>query len=213
MSTTLTVNRREDFKRSTLTSLRAEGNFPAVVYGYKVENTPIYIDSAEFTKTIREVGRNGVISLKVGGEMRNVVLTDYQIDPIKNYMVHADFLVVNMNEEIEADVKIELVGEAPGVKDGGVLQQPLHEVSITAKPDQIPESIKIEIDRLQVGESITIGDLKDHSTYEINLEDERVVASILAPRQEEEINSGEEQEAGHPQNEEGRETEPNGGNQ
>ncbi|MEI5909495.1 50S ribosomal protein L25/general stress protein Ctc [Bacillus spongiae] len=208
MSATLQVMKREDFKRSSLTHLRKEGNFPAVVYGYQIESTPIYLDTAEFIKTIRQVGRNGILSFNVGGQLRNVVLTDYQVEPIKNEIIHADFLVVNMSEEMNANVKIELVGEAPGVKDGGVLQQPLHEVSITAKPDKIPEVLKVEIDRLQVGENITIGDLKDHSTFEINLEDDRVVASILAPRQEAEINSGEEQEAGHPQNEEGRETEP-----
>ncbi|WP_433746117.1 50S ribosomal protein L25/general stress protein Ctc [Falsibacillus pallidus] len=207
MATVLEAKTREKGKRSDLRKLRMEGNFPAVVYGNKADNETIYVSEADFIKTIRESGRNGVISLKYDGNTQNVILNDYQADTIKNEILHADFLVVDLSAEIDADVRVELTGTAAGVKDGGVLQQPLHEVSVTAKPNDIPESIQVDVSELQVGEVVTIGDVKGKYSVTINHEDDETVASILAPRQEEEISTGEQQEPGVPENEEGRETE------
>jgi large subunit ribosomal protein L25 len=207
MAVQLKASGRTGDKRSDLTKLRHQGSIPAVVYGYKVDNTPISIDSIAFIKTMREAGRNGIISLDIDGKKQNVVLSDYQQDHIKDAVIHADFLAVNMSTEMDADVRVELVGESAGVKDGGVLQQPLHDVSVTAKPSDIPDSVQVDISELQVGDSITVGDIKGSYSFTINTEDDMTIASVLAPRQEEEISSGEEQEPGTPDNEEGRETE------
>jgi large subunit ribosomal protein L25 len=201
--------RSSNSQKSSLNRLRAEGNIPAVIYGSKMDSKPVYVDSIEFIKTIREVGRNGIISLDVDGSKTDVMLSDYQQDSIKGDILHADFFAVNMKEERSATVRVALVGEAPGVKDGGVLQQAVHELSVTATPANIPQSIELDISNLQVNENLTVGDLKNSSgSYTINDEDSLVLVTILPPKQEEEINSGEEQEPGHPDNEEGRETEP-----
>lgn len=193
-------------KGSNLRRLRQEGNIPAVVYGRNSESKPIYINSIEFLKTIRENGKNGVISLDVGGSQHDVMLTDYQQDHIKNEVLHADFLTVDKSSKVNASVRINLVGDAAGVKDGGVMQQPVHEVNITSTPGSIPPSIDVDVTKLQVGENLTIADIKT-GNYEINDDENTVLVSILPPKQEEEINSGEEQEPGQPENEEGRETE------
>lgn len=209
MTTTLQAKERKDFKRSALKMIRQNGNIPAVVYGSKLDSKAVYVSSADLTKTIRTVGRNGIISLDVEGSQHDVVLTDYQED-LKKEIIHVDFLAVDKSSNINVNVRLALVGEAAGVKDGGVLQQPLHELSITAKPDQIPQQVEIDVTQLQVGDTLTVADIKTGGTYSINHEDEEVVASILPPKQEEEINSGEQQSEGHPENEEGRETEPIG---
>ena len=159
----------------------------------------------ELLKTIKDVGRNGVIALDVDGSKQNVILTDFQKDPLKNGFVHVDFLAVDMLKELTTDVRIALIGDAAGVKDGGVLQQSLHQVSITATPANIPQSIDIDVTNLQVAETITIADIKGNSDFTINHEDDEVVASILPPRQEEEISTGEKQNEGIPENLEGRE--------
>jgi large subunit ribosomal protein L25 len=203
MSAVLKANER---KGSNLRSLRQQGNIPAVVYGRNSESKSIYINSIEFLKTIRENGRNGVISLDVEGNKQNVMLTDYQQDYIKNEILHADFLAVDKSSKVNASVRINLVGDAAGVKDGGVMQQPIHEVSITATPGSIPQSLDVDVSQLQVGENLTLADLKA-GDYELNDDENTVIVSILPPKQEEEINSGEEQEPGAPENEEGRETE------
>ncbi|MGE8207416.1 50S ribosomal protein L25/general stress protein Ctc [Heyndrickxia sp. NPDC080065] len=206
MATALEAKKRENKQRSELKNLRDLGNIPAVIYGYKAENTPIYVSEADFLKVIRETGRNGVISLNVDGDKRNVILNAYQEDSIKKDIIHIDFLAVDMEAEIEANVRVELVGECQGVKDGGVLQQPVHELSVLAKPNELPESIQVDVSNLQVGDTISVADIKGTFSYQITQEDELTIASVLAPRQEEEISTGEEQEPGIPDNLEGRET-------
>ncbi|MBB2481438.1 50S ribosomal protein L25/general stress protein Ctc [Bacillus sp. APMAM] len=206
MVAVLEAKKRNNKQHSELQQLRNNGNIPAVVYGYKIENTPIYVNEAEFTRTIREAGRNGVISLNLEGQKQNVILNEYQEDSLKKNIVHLDFLAVDLSAEIEANVRIEIVGESAGVKDGGVLQQPVHELSVTAKPNDIPDAIRVDVANLQVGETITVADIRGNYPFSINHEDEETITSILPPRQEEEISTGEQQESGMPENLEGRET-------
>ncbi|NHM33493.1 50S ribosomal protein L25/general stress protein Ctc [Neobacillus terrae] len=210
MTTVLQAKERKELRGSALKKLRQGGSIPAVLYGSKVESKPVSINSADLLKTIREVGRNGVISLDVEGSRQDVILTDYQQDHIKNEIVHADFLAVDKSSKLTVDVTIVLTGEAAGVKDGGVLQQPVHQVSVTTTPDQIPSNIEVDVTSLQVGETVTVADIPVNGEYTINNEGEEVIASILPPKQEEEINSGEQQESDPPENEEGRETQPSG---
>ncbi|WNS75548.1 50S ribosomal protein L25/general stress protein Ctc [Bacillus sp. DTU_2020_1000418_1_SI_GHA_SEK_038] len=207
MTAVLQAKERKEFRGSVLTRIRQEGNIPAVIYGAKIDSKPIYFSEADFTKIIRRVGRNGVISLDLDGQKHNVVLSDYQANPIKNEIIHVDLLAVDMSQEITANVRVALIGDAAGVKDGGVLQQSMHEVSVTATPEQIPPSVDIDVTNLQVNETITVADIKANLGYEVNHTEDEVIASILPPRQEKEINSGEKQHEGTPENEEGRETE------
>ena len=92
MSTVLQATERNEKRRGTLKKIRKEGNIPAIVYGAKKENTSIYLREIDLLKTIKDVGRNGVISLDVNGNTQNVILTDYQVDPLKNGFIHVDFL-------------------------------------------------------------------------------------------------------------------------
>ena len=208
MSTLLTAKERTDTKRSTLRSLRENGKIPAVVYGNHNESKPISVSSSDLQKTLKESGRNGIISLDLAGEKYNVMLSDYQKDALKGQVFHADFLIVDMAAELQAQVRLNLVGESKGVKDGGVLQQSLHEVTITAKPEAIPETIDIDVSQLEVGDTLYISDVQTNQEVTINHEADEVVASVLPPRQEEEISTGEQQDGGVPENLEGRETSP-----
>ena len=203
MSTVLQATERTDKRRGTLTKIRKEGNVPAIVYGAKKENTSIYLREMELLKTIKDVGRNGVISLDVNGNTQNVIVTDYQVDPLKNGFIHVDFLAVDMSKEVTANVNVNLVGDAAGVKDGGVMQQSLFEVSIAAKPGDIPPSIDIDVTNLQVADTITVADIKELGNFTVNHEEDEVIASILPPRQEEVIDSGEKQGEAPPENGEG----------
>jgi large subunit ribosomal protein L25 len=202
----LEAKERTEKKPSALRNIRLQGNIPGVLYGKNVENKVIFINAADFIKTIREAGRNSLITMKVNGESHSVLLRDIQKDPIRHEIIHVDFQAVDMSTEVDIDVNVHLVGEAAGVKDGGVLQQTLHELSIRALPANIPSSIDIDISHLQVGETITVGDIDTNGKYEINHEPTEVIATILPPKQEEEIHSGEQQEPGQPESEEGRET-------
>lgn len=205
--TTLKVKERTVFTSSARRKVREEGQVPAVIYGKTTEPKSISIDSIELIKTLRDEGRNTIIKLDLDGKSHSVMLYEMQTDPLKNEITHADFYVVNMKEDVEVDVPITLTGDAQGVKDGGVLQQPLYQASITAKPNEIPQTIEVDISELGVNDTLTIGDVKISGKYSFNHEKDEVVASILPPQQEEEIDSGEEQEPGEPENAEGRENE------
>jgi large subunit ribosomal protein L25 len=210
MSTVLQAMERKERGHSELKKIRDNGNIPAVIYGRSVESKPVYVSSGDLTKTIRHVGRNGVISLDVEGSKHDVVLSDYQEDAIKREIIHVDFLAVDKSSKINVTVRLVLTGEAAGVKDGGVLQQPVHELSITSTPTEIPQQIEVDVSNLQVGETMKVSDILYQGSFSINHEEDEVIASILPPRQEEEIDAGEQQEGGHPDNEEGRETNPAG---
>lgn len=205
MSAILQATERVKDKSSTIRKIREAGNIPAVLNGTN-QSKPIYVNSADFIKTIRTTGRNGIIKLAIENEQHSVMLHEVQTDPIKSEIIHADFKVVNMSNEVTVDVNINLVGEAQGVKDGGVLQQSIHQVSISALPMDIPQTIDIDISQLEVGQVIKLEDINSHGKYTLNQDTSQVVASILPPKQEEEISTGEEQEPGEPESLEGRET-------
>ncbi|MGP9076524.1 50S ribosomal protein L25/general stress protein Ctc [Geobacillus thermodenitrificans subsp. calidus] len=210
MAIVLGAKERKDKKHSTLRRIRSQGGIPAVLYGKKVDNKMISISAADLEKALREGGRHSLVTLKVGGEDYSVLLREVQRDPLRGELLHADFQAVDMSAEVDVDVEVRLVGEAPGVKDGGVLQQNLHELSIRVLPANIPPAIEVDISGLQVGDVITVGDVQTGGTFEINHEPSEVIATILPPQQEEEIHSGEQQEPGQPEAEEGRETTPEG---
>lgn len=182
MSTTIQSEARVPSKQSVLAELRKEGYVPAVVYGYKTEVTSISVKERDLLKTLQITGRNGVIKLNVDGKDINVVLNDYQSDVLKGEIQHADFLAINMTEELEVDVLIHLVGESVGLKEGGVLQQPNREVTIKVKPSDIPETFDIDISNLQIGESITVAEIRAKSKYEILNEDDHALVLISSPR-------------------------------
>lgn len=192
MVNVLKAKERTSERRSQIRELRERGGIPGIVYGYKTENTPISIDNVDFIKTMREVGRNGVINLDVDGKKMNVVLQEYQEDPIRNQVIHADFLAVDLNQEIEANVRVELSENTEGVKEGGIIQHILHELVVTAKPDEIPDVIQVDITSLAIGETISVGEIRDQYSVTINHEDDEAIATILAPRVEEEDEGTEE---------------------
>lgn len=178
---TLKASHREDLRGSTLRKIRNQGDIPAVVYGSGLSGKTVKVESTEFIKTLRNVGVNGIISLEMPEGSIEVMTHDMQIDPIKGNVLHVDFFKVDLTSEMDVEVPIQLIGEAIGVKDGGIVQQPLYEVSIRSLPADIPEAIEVNITDLMIGDSLQVRDISISGKYEINNEPEEVIVSILAP--------------------------------
>lgn len=192
--------KREDHTTSATKKLRGQGQVPAVVYGKDKETKSIAVNSIELVKTVRDEGRNAIISLDVENDKPvDVMLHDYQMDMLKDELIHADFYIVDMSEEMDVDVTIRLEGEAAGTKEGGVLQQPLFELVVRAKPNNIPDEIVVDVADLDIGDSITIADLPKSDKYEILEEEDTAVATVTAPTEEEDLEPSDEDESAEPE--------------
>ncbi|MGM0125488.1 ribosomal protein L25, Ctc-form [Enterococcus sp. AZ194] len=184
MSVSLEVSKRVVRPRSLRNKLRHEGKIPAVVYGYQIESTPITVEDKVLSRLLRDHGANAVFSLDIEGKKINTLLVKYQVDTFTKKLTHLEFLSVNMTEVTELEAEILLVGEAAGVKSGGVLNQNLHNVLVSATPDNIPENIEIDITKLEIGDSMTIADLPKNDKFTIVADPEEQIVSITEPKAE-----------------------------
>ncbi|UTR12445.1 50S ribosomal protein L25/general stress protein Ctc [Evansella sp. LMS18] len=199
MTTVLEAAKRGDRRGSRLTKIREQGHVPGVVYGKAFGNESVTVDEIALTKTLRENGKNGVFKLALEGEQTDVIVYDLQMDSIKGEIVHVDFYALDMKSELDADVPVVTSGESAGVKDGGVLQQAVYELSVKALPNDIPENIEVDVSNLEVNDSIQVKDLEVEGKYTINNDPEEVIISILPPTEEpEEPGLGGETEEGAP---------------
>lgn len=182
MAITLKASKREDLTRSKTKQLRNEGQIPAVVYGKDKETTTVSVDNIDLLKTLRNEGRNAIITLDIeNAESVDVMLHEYQTDSIKDTIIHVDFYIVDMSEEMEVSVPIRIEGEAAGVKDGGIMQQPEMEVLIKVKPGDIPEDITIDVSELAIGDVVSVEDLPTSDKFEYVDEPDKVLVTIVPP--------------------------------
>jgi large subunit ribosomal protein L25 len=144
-----------------LNQMRREGWLPSVVYGRGTENKNLKINAKSFAEVMaHSSSENIVVNLEIDGEgTRLAFLQAVQHDPITGHMLHADFLAIDSKTEITAHIPAHLHGEAPGVKAGGVIEQYVHAIEITCLPDDLPETIHIDISNLQLGDSLHLGDI------------------------------------------------------
>ncbi|MGB4504240.1 MAG: 50S ribosomal protein L25/general stress protein Ctc [Syntrophaceticus sp.] len=190
-SINLSAQRRERGSKGSLRSLRRQGMTPAVLYGKEVGNMIIQVPTKELEAIIanHSIG-SALISLDVAnGENQEpymVMCRELQRDPVRRELLHADFFQVVLTEEIEAEVPIVLVGEAPGVKDGGILQHMLRTVTVSCLPTQMPDRLEADISGLNIGDQVTVGDLKAPEGVNIVSEPESVIALVVASTYEEE---------------------------
>lgn len=168
---------------------KKEGMVPAVLYGRGIENKILWVEENNFIKMEREAGRSVLIDLEIDGEKRKVLIHDFQKHPLTNRFIHIDFYQVKMDEEIEANVEIVFVGEAPAVKElGGVLLKTVDEVLVRCLPADLPKEIKVDLSTLKTfDDRIFVKDLNISDKVKIDLDGETVVASVAMPRSEEEL--------------------------
>lgn len=179
---TLEVEVREKTGKGAGRSLRRAGKVPAVVYGKTVEPVGLQIDTPTVQRLLQSGASGGLIRLKYNGNNQMVLLKDVQLDPVMGTPVHVDFHAIALDQEVQVDVPIVLVGEDQRVNDGGVLAQNLRELAISCLPTAIPESISVDVSGLETGNNLTVGDLELPEGVSLRVEPEEVVLSIVLPR-------------------------------
>src|SRR6201993_1857051 len=126
--------------------LLREGKLPAVVYGHNTEATSITLDKLEFQKVFVKSGRTHLIDLAIDGRTDKVLVREIQTHPRRLGPIHVDFYQVNLQEKIEVEVPVHLIGESAAVKRGdGDILQPMHSVRVECLPSDIPEAFEIDI--------------------------------------------------------------------
>jgi large subunit ribosomal protein L25 len=219
---TLAVDVREERGSRATRRLRRAGLVPGVLYGGS-HDEPVSFKVADRELRRIMVDGSALIDVEIGGEKSvPAILKDRQLHPVRDEVTHVDFLEVDLKEKIRAPVAIELEGgeEAPGVKEGGVLDHATREVEIEALPTDIPEQIVVDVSALDIGSTITLADVTAPEGVEFVHEhlDEVVVASVVLPTkvEEPEIEAetevvGEEGEAAEGEAAEGGDSDESGG--
>lgn len=163
--------------------LRAQGKVPAVVYGHGVEPLHIAVDARELYHVLHsQAGTNVLVELRVDGQSVLALPREVQRDHIKGQYLHVDFLRVARDEAITVEVPVQLVGESPGVKQGGVIEHHLWSLEVECLPQEVPTAIEADVSRLGMGDSLHVGDLPPSGRYRVLTPPEEVIVSVVAPQ-------------------------------
>lgn len=184
---TINAQKRQETGKGAARSLRRQDIIPAVLYRAG-GSIPIKINKKEITQFINTTaGQQVMLNLKFSNdESRLALLKEYQVDPLKRDLLHADFFEVSLTEEVRVSVHITTAGEPIGVKrDGGILQHLLREIEIECLPDKIPGHITVDISGLEIGQSLHVRDLNLGEGIKIFADPDEVIVNILAPTVEE----------------------------
>lgn len=170
-----------------LSDLRAASRIPAVIYGGTKAPLKVSLSSKELLAIRKKVGVNAVLHLKVGKATETVVIKEIQWHPVTDRPVHADFQRISLTQKIEAKVPIEIDGEAPGVKvGGGVLEHEFRFLLVKGVATKIPQRIVVDVSTMEIGQHVSVKDLKISSELEVITNPEQIVVHVTLPRVEEE---------------------------
>jgi large subunit ribosomal protein L25 len=177
----LEVTQREERGKNVARRLRATGYVPAVLYGNDGQSRALSVPERKLDYTLRHVGDNVLYDMDLGSGSETARVVDVHRNPVTGRLVHVDFAPVNMRERIEITVPLSVVGEAPGVEEGGVLQQVAYEIQVESLPGDIPQEITLDVSNLGMNENLTLGDLSLPSEVTLISDPEEVAVTITAP--------------------------------
>jgi len=184
------AERRVSFGKGANRKLRAKGMIPAVVYGQKKDSIPVTIDPKVLIRILRShAGANTIFDLQVKGSdgTDNVMVKDYQLQPVEHELLHADLIRVAMDHALTLSVQIELSGIPVGVKlEGGLLDFVSRAIEVSCLPADIPEKIKVDVSGLVIGHLVRAGELELPERVTLVSDPGLVIAHVEAPKVEEE---------------------------
>jgi large subunit ribosomal protein L25 len=193
-STALKVAAREPEGSRSARRLRREGDVPGVVYGGGEEPLAFQVHARELRLALANAG--AVLDLQIDDSGTSpVVVKDLERHPVTGVTLHIDLLRVRLDQKIQATVVLELAGteDAPGVKEGGVLEQVTRELTVEALPNDIPDVLSHDVSAMEIGDTLTLDAVSASSGVELVDDPETVIASLTPPRLQ--VESDEEIEA------------------
>lgn len=178
---------RTDRGKNAARRLRAKGMIPAVVYGGKGDAQAVSVDPKTLLKVIRsETGRNTILNLDFGdGGKTSAILKSWQVDPVRENFIHADFYRIAMDVSIRVKVPILARGEARGVKvDAGILEIIMREVEVECLPGDIPERIEVDVTDLGIHGAIRISDLHPDPKVKVLNDADQIIVHVVSVKEE-----------------------------
>ena len=187
MEATLEAIRRDTRGRNEAGRLRRQGRIPAVLYGEKRDPEPVAVDPKELLRILRsDSGVNTLIALKLEGSGdARVLVKEYQLDPVSQKLLHADFYRIAMDKVLRVTVPIHLTGEARGVKaEGGIVDFVHREIVLECLPADIPENIAVDVSDLGLHDGIRVRDVSTGGKWKALSEGDMLIVHVIAPRAE-----------------------------
>jgi large subunit ribosomal protein L25 len=208
----LTVQERESRGSAASRRLRENGLVPGVLYGNGGQAHPFCIEERELRRVLTgDHGLHAILDVVLEGQQKahHAVLKEYQLDPTRARLLHIDLQEVRLDQAIQTQVVVELVGESEGVKEGGVLSQVYREVNVEALPMEVPDRLELDVSSMVIGDTLRVSDLRVPEGIKLLDDPETVLASVTPPTKieepevvEEELEEGELPEGEVPEGEE-----------
>jgi large subunit ribosomal protein L25 len=181
---------RSNVGRSAVNKLRARGFIPAVIYGGKDKPQPLQVAARDINAMMSQAsGENVLVELEIAGEApsRTALVQEVQHSPVKGDIRHVDFHAISMDQMIQAEVPLEPVGTAVGVKTfGGLLEQSLRVLAIECLPADLPDRITVDVSQMNIGDAIHVRDIQLPSRVTPKVQPDLTAFSVVAPVVEEE---------------------------
>jgi len=182
METTLEAELREETGKGAGRRLRAAGRVPGILYGHGMEPVKLSVSGQDLLHLFHASGGTSmVLDLKVDGKKHLAIPREVQRDHIHGRYLHSDFLAVRSDEKITLAVEVHAVGEAPGVKAGGVIEHHLRDVEIECLPSDIPEGIQLDVSALEIGDMLRVGDIVAPKGVTILSDPATPLISVITP--------------------------------
>lgn len=183
---TLQANKREESGSGAANRLRRDGIVPAVVYGAEQRTYAVQVEARAFRDILKaQSSENFLVNLEIEGAKEKTKLAmvqDIQQDPLSGQLVHIDFHAVRENETVHANLPIELVGAPAGVKNGGVMEQLLHNIEVHCRPADLPEKLELDVTDIEIGQGLHVKDLPLPDGVEVHVDGDVLVMNIAEPR-------------------------------
>jgi large subunit ribosomal protein L25 len=180
----LKIQSRDSRGSAASRRLRAGGLIPGVFYGNGDNAHPFCIEERELRRALTgDHGLHAILDVVLEGQSRahHAVLKDYQLDATRGRLLHIDLQEVRLDQAIQAQVVIELVGEPAGVKEGGVLSQINREVNVEALPMEVPDRIELDVSGMAIGDALRVSDLRATEGVKLLDDPEAVLATVTPP--------------------------------
>lgn len=191
----LEAQKRSVLGRSAGRSLRRSGNLPAILYGRHKDVIPLQLDMRTFQRFLQSNGENVLIELEIADHgHETIMIKEIQRDPVKRTLLHTDFIRISLEEPVTSAVPIVLVGSAPGIQAGGVVEFSHRQLHVRCLPRLLPDTIEVDVSELDLEDFIRVEDLSLDEAVEVLDGLQTIVVLVNRPKVEAEAEPGEDED-------------------